>query len=101
MTFVGANKVAVVSAGVRMHICACNDVLDISIIVSAHNTARSAGLELELVRLATKSNGSGARVACRCALGGTLHPFGARASRRVRIQRNDTVPHTQKLTQVG
>ena len=40
-------------------------------------------------------------MACRYALGGTLHLFGARASHRVRIQRNDTVPRTHKFIQLG
>ena len=75
MAFAGANEAAVVSAGVRMHICACNGVSDISIIVSTHDNARNAGLKLELARPATESNGAVARVACRCALGGALHPF--------------------------
>ena len=38
--FVSRNR-----SGVRMHICACNDVSDISITVPTHDTARNAGLK--------------------------------------------------------
>ena len=48
----------------------------------------------------TKSNGVAARAACECALGGTLLPFGVRASRRLRMQRNDTAPRMHKFAQV-
>ena len=66
-----------------------------------HDTTRNAGLELELARPATESNGVVARVACRCDLGGTLLPFGISASHRVRIHRNNTAPRTHKFVQVG
>ena len=97
--FCRSNEAAVVSAGVRMHICACNGVSDISIIVSTHDNARNAGLKLELARPATESNGAVARVACRCA-GGTLLPFGVRDSRRARVRRNDTARRTHEFAQV-
>ena len=86
MTFAGANEAAVVSTGVCTYMCACNNVAGIEyIIVPTHDTALNAGLELELARPAMESHGAVAHVACRCALGGTLLPFGARASRHVRI----------------
>ena len=101
VVFAGANEAAVVSAGVRTHTCAHSGVLDVTyIIVSTHDTTRNARLELDLARPATKSNGVVARVACRCALGGTLLPFGARAYHRIRIQRNDTASRTHKFAQV-
>ena len=93
VTFAGANKAAVVSAGVHMHICACNDVSDIFI--------RNARLDLELAHPATESNGAVSRVACRFALGGTLLSFGVPDSHRVRIRRNDTVSRMHKFAQVG
>ena len=48
-------------------------------------------------RPATKSDGVPARAACDCAIGGTLLPSDGCAFRRVRVQRNDTVPCTREL----
>ena len=82
-----------------LHICACNGVSDICIIVPTHKTAWNAGLDLELARPATESNDAVARVACECALGGALLPFGVRASHCVCIRRNDAAPRTHEFAQ--
>ena len=82
----------------RTYMCACNAVADFGyIIIPKRDTAQNA----ELARPATENNGAVARVACRCALGGTLLPFGVRASHRVHVWHKDTVLRTHAFTQVG
>ena len=99
MVFVGANKASALSAGERTCTCAYGVSDNKYAVVLTHDTARNIGLELWLARLVTESNGVVARVACRCALGGTLLPFGVRDLHRARVRRNDTAPRTHEFAQ--
>ena len=102
MASAGANEATVAFAGAFVLIFVYTSLCGInSIVVSKHDNARNAALELELARPATKNDGAVDRVACRCALGGTLLHFGIRAPAHVRIERNDNAPRTHELIQVA